>query len=63
MLKNFVTLFLVIGCSLFLTSCETEEQGRILMYEKGKYLGKPDQKLSRQQLTELTARTSGQGGN
>jgi len=40
--------------------CAEEEQGRILQYEKGVYLGKPDQSLSPEQLQKLVLRSNGQ---
>ena len=40
--------------------CRDEEQGRILVYKKGTYLGKPDQKLTEAQEQELRARTKNQ---
>jgi hypothetical protein len=42
------------------SGCREEEQGRILHYQKGTYLGKPDQKLSAAQEQELRARARNQ---
>ena len=47
----------VFTASLFLAACDEAEQGRILRYEEGVYLGKADQSLTTQQLDELRART------
>ena len=41
---------------LALVGCDESEQGRILRYEKGVYLGKPDSGLSEQQVDELRQR-------
>lgn len=41
---------------LALTGCDESEQGRILRYEKGVYLGKPDSGLNEQQVEELRHR-------
>jgi len=43
-----------------ITGCRSEEQGRILHYKKGTYLGKPDQKLSDAQERELRSRARNQ---
>jgi hypothetical protein len=39
------------------SGCRKEEQGRILYYKQGVYLGKPDQKLTAAQDQALRART------
>jgi hypothetical protein len=44
------------------SSCREEEQGRLLSYEKGTYLGKADTALSAEQLSELANRSRLQGG-
>lgn len=49
---------LLLGLSL--TACRKEEQGRALQYEKGTYLGKPDEGLSEEDLMELRQRASHQ---
>jgi hypothetical protein len=49
---------LVVG--LALQACRDEEQGRILYFEKGTYLGKADQPLTEDQLRALRQRTSNQ---
>lgn len=52
------------GClvvvGLALGGCRESEQNRPLMFEKGKYLGKPDQPLSDQQIEELRRRAEEQ---
>jgi len=53
----------VIGIMAIVTSsCREEEQGRLLSYEKGTYLGKADSALSAEQLNELANRSRLQGG-
>jgi len=55
--------FVVIGIMAIATSsCREEEQGRLLSYEKGTYLGKADSALSAEQLSELANRSRLQGG-
>jgi hypothetical protein len=46
---------------LALAACDESEQGRILRYEKGTYLGQSDSELSETQRQELRARTALQG--
>ncbi len=46
---------------LGLAACDEDEQGRILRYEKGTYLGPTDTELSEETLEALRARTSLQG--
>jgi hypothetical protein len=59
------TLFTVIGiaaCLMALAGCRAEEQGRILFYDKGTYLGPKEPPLSAEKLKELRKRTSEQVG-
>ncbi len=51
------------AASLSLAACDEAEQGRILEYEKGTYLGPKDQMLTSVQQAELRARTRMQFGN
>jgi hypothetical protein len=46
-----------------LTACDEAEQGRILQYKKGTYLGKKDQPLSEAEQDELRQRTRLQQGS
>ena len=46
-----------------LVSCAKEEQNRVLSYEKGTYLGKPDQSLSSDQVRQLIMRSHIQRAN
>ena len=51
----------LIGIGLTLQGCREEEQGRVLFYDKGKYAGKPDTKLTDNQRDALRSRAkSGQ---
>jgi hypothetical protein len=45
-----------------LGACDEAEQGRVLRYEKGTYLGKADRPLSAQDKDELRQRTRLQQG-
>jgi hypothetical protein len=42
--------------ALALAGCRVEEQGRVLRYEKGTYLGKPDTALTETQRNALRQR-------
>ena len=46
----------IIGVVLAVQGCRENEQDRILSYEKGKYLGKPDTELSATKREELRQR-------
>lgn len=48
---------------LAVAACDQDEQGRVLTYEKGTYLGQPDTQLSDQQLNELRQRAARQAGS
>lgn len=61
-LHKLIPLVAGAGLALALTACDESEQGRILHYEKGTYMGKPDSQLTEEQRDELRARTSLQGG-
>ena len=54
-----ISIFLT---SLLLSSCQ-EEQGRILNYKKGVYLGKKDDSLTNEQVNNLKMHTSRQRYN
>lgn len=56
--KFFFMITALIGLALGLAGCNQDEQGRILSYEKGTYLGQADQKLGEGQLRELEVRTN-----
>ena len=46
----------VVVASLAVTGCRDEEQGRVLLFEKGAYLGQPDQALNEGQVGDLRQR-------
>ena len=55
----------LLGCAVAvaasLSACREEEQGRILLYQKGVYLGKADTGLSEQARRAIRLRTRYQG--
>ena len=62
---NINKAFLIISIflsSFLLSSCQ-EEQGRILNYNKGVYLGKKDDILTTEQVNKLKMHTSRQRSN
>ena len=61
--RSALTLVVIVCAAALLSACEEEEQGRILRYDKGSYLGKPDQSLSEKQLKELEGRVREQSYN
>lgn len=61
-LQKLIPLAAAAGLVLALAACDEAEQGRILRYEKGTYLGPSDSELTETQREELRARTALQGG-
>ena len=59
--KTFIVISIFLT-SLVLSSCQ-EEQGRILNYKKGVYLGKKDVSLTKEQINKLKMHTSRQRSN
>ena len=59
--KTFIVISIFLT-SLVLSSCQ-EEQGRILNYKKGVYLGKKDTSLTKEQVNKLKLHTSRQKSN
>lgn len=57
--KVFLIISILIS-SLLLSSCKETEQGRILNYKKGVYLGKKDNTLTKDQVYNLKMHTSRQ---
>jgi hypothetical protein len=53
----------VLAAAIGLTACDEAEQGRILHYKKGTYLGKKDQTLSQAKRDELRQRVRLQQGS
>lgn len=60
--KFFAAGFVVCLGATLLGGCRSEEQGRILSYKPGVYLGKTDEKLSDEQNRALRERAVLQGG-
>jgi hypothetical protein len=60
-LGNFKVLGLIALSASLLASCRAEEQGRVIMYEPGVYLGKKDTQLSSTQVRNLRQRSGYQG--
>ena len=48
---------------LLVSACDEAEQGRVLRYEKGTYLGPSPEPLENEQLNELRQRAKLQGGS
>ena len=59
----FIALCFAILASMILSGCREDEQGRILIYQKGSYLGLSDQKLNTDQVRSLLLRTQQQSYN
>ena len=59
--KTFIVISIFLT-SFVLSSCQ-EEQGRILNYKKGVYLGKTDESLTKEQVDKLKMHTSRQRSN
>ncbi len=53
--------FAALAGALLLAGCEEEEQDRILMFEKGTYLGQEDNAMGETSADELRARAKNQG--
>jgi hypothetical protein len=61
--KRTLLLFAtVLAAGLVLSACDESEQGRILRYQKGTYMGPVDQALSAEQQAALRARSRMQEG-
>lgn len=61
--KTSAVCIAVLSAALLLGACDESEQGRMLSYEKGTYLGAPDADLSAEQLDALRQRATLQGAN
>jgi hypothetical protein len=55
--RFLLVLAALLVAGVTLPGCRPEEQHRVLSYEKGHYLGKPDTKLSEAQRDALEQRT------
>jgi hypothetical protein len=64
-LMNITRIFKVLGLAAIsaslLVGCRAEEQGRVMIYQPGVYLGKKDVHLSSAQVRTLRQRSSFQG--
>ena len=58
--RKFLVFFALTVVAVGLPACAEEEQNRVLSYEKGTYLGKTDQQLSKDQLRTLINRSNAQ---
>ncbi len=61
--RNSVVWAAVVALVILLGACDESEQGRILRYEKGTYLGKPDTPLTDEQVEKLRQRANLQGAS
>ena len=61
-LQKLVCILAAGGMAVALSACDESEQGRVLRYEKGTYLGKPDTGLSDAERAALRSRVQLQGG-
>ncbi len=59
---TLVALSVAFAASLLVSACDEAEQGRVLRYEKGIYLGPMDTQLSDEARADLRARTRMQKG-
>ena len=53
----------LLASAMVLVGCDENEQSRVLRYEKGVYLGKPDDKLNEGTVDELRQRARLQQGS
>jgi len=60
--KIRLALFVSLASAFFLSACDQAEQGRVLSYEKGTYLGQKDQGLDDREKENLRQRTLMQQG-
>jgi len=52
----------LVAAGVALMGCRSEEQNRLMKIEQGTYQGKPDQKLTDEQINELRHRAREQQG-
>ena len=60
--RTLLVFATVLAAGLVLSACDEGEQGRVLRYQKGTYLGPVDQALSAEQQAALRARSRMQEG-
>lgn len=56
--RTILSLAVVLASMLVLNACRESEQGRVLMYQKGTYMGKVDHPLSNNETAMLQSRTA-----
>ncbi|HSR71627.1 MAG TPA: hypothetical protein VLL72_04540 [Kiloniellales bacterium] len=61
--RSLLLLSTMVAAGLLLAACDESEQGRVLMYDKGTYLGQPDNPLTEDEQEALRARTRMQQGS
>lgn len=61
--RSLLLLSTMVVAGLLLAACDESEQGRVLMYDKGTYLGQPDNPLTEDEQEALRARTRMQQGS
>ena len=59
-MKLTLLITTIILILLSFSSCKKEEQGRLLIYDKGNYLGPKDQKLEKDKVYKLQKQTNRQ---
>ena len=59
-MKLTLLITTIILILLSFSSCKKEEQGRLLIYDKGNYLGPKDQKLNKDKVYKLQKQTNRQ---
>ncbi len=60
--RTFAVLMSLVAAGALLSACDPEEQDRVLLYEKGTYLGQADEELSPETRQELRNRARYQRG-
>jgi len=60
--RTLLSVGTALAAAVALAACKPAEQGRILQYKKGVYLGKTEAPLSAAVLTKLRARAAHQAG-
>lgn len=53
----------LVALGLATAACDQDEQGRVLMFKPGEYLGEPDAQLSEDQRETLRQRAKQQAGS
>jgi hypothetical protein len=61
--RTLIALSVALAASLLVSACDEAEQGRVLRYEKGTYLGQKDPALSNRERNDLRARARMQRGS